>query len=271
MHDMLGYGSLAVYFASFLCYAWLLYDERPWVGHAATGLLAAGIVLHYFALLERSRWTHTIPYDDLYGSMSLFAWLVAVTYLGLELFHHQRGAGPFVLVFLLLWLGMATALGPATPASPAPARGPMLALHITMEVLGYAAFGLSFIFSMIYLGENRVLRTRKPGRAFWKLPALDVLERMAASSVKVGVGALVVGTALGLAWERRLSGSYVSHDPKVIATVLIVAMYSIYLWLARNTAWRGARAARLCALNFLVVIFSYTLVNLYLTTFHRYF
>ena len=65
-------------------------------------LLAGGIVAQYFALLERSHWTHTVPYDDLYGSMSLFAWLLGVTYLGLELFHRQRSVGAFVTLVLVL-------------------------------------------------------------------------------------------------------------------------------------------------------------------------
>ena len=53
-----------------------------WLGRMATFLLAGGIVMHYFALLERSRWIHTVPYNDLYGSMSLFAWLLGITLSG---------------------------------------------------------------------------------------------------------------------------------------------------------------------------------------------
>ena len=62
-----GYASLALYFASFLCYAHFLYGNERWVGRLATLALAAGIYLHYVALLERSRFIHSVPYDDLYG------------------------------------------------------------------------------------------------------------------------------------------------------------------------------------------------------------
>src|SRR5579863_8595177 len=78
----MGYFSLAFYAASFLCYARLLYAPNLWLGRLASLLLASGIASHYFALLARSMGTHTVPYDDLYGSMSLFAWLLGVTYLG---------------------------------------------------------------------------------------------------------------------------------------------------------------------------------------------
>jgi ABC-type transport system involved in cytochrome c biogenesis permease subunit len=106
--------------------------------------------------------------------------------------------------------------------------------------------------------------------AFWRFPALDVLERMARSSVYVGLVTLIFGVAMGLIWEHRLRGSYSFGDPKVIVTLAILALYAAYLLLSRNANWRGARAALLCAMNFLIVLFSYTFVNLYLTKFHRF-
>ena len=66
---------------------------RAVLGTCGTVFLALGLVAHYFALLERSRGLHTVPYHDLYGSMSLFGWLLALTYLGLELYHRQTVGG----------------------------------------------------------------------------------------------------------------------------------------------------------------------------------
>jgi ABC-type transport system involved in cytochrome c biogenesis permease subunit len=43
------------------------------------------------------------------------------------------------------------------------------------------------------------------------------------------------------------------------------------LRLARNPGWRGARASQLCIFNFAIVIFSFTVVNLFLSHAHRYF
>ena len=85
------------YAASLGGYIGFLASARRGVGVAATVFLMGGIVLHYLALMDRSRWSHTVPYDDLYGSLSLFAWLLAATYLGLEFYHRQRSVGAFVL------------------------------------------------------------------------------------------------------------------------------------------------------------------------------
>jgi ABC-type transport system involved in cytochrome c biogenesis permease subunit len=271
MNNAWGYASIAIYAASFICYARYLYSNDVRIGRVATLCLAAGIALHYVALLERSRWIHSVPYDDLYGSMSLFAWLLGVTYLGLELFHRQRSVGAFVTPILLVWLTLITVLAPSTAPTPPPARGSLFALHVTLNVLAYAAFALSFALSVIYLIQNRVLRARRPGLVFWRFPALDVLDRMSRSSVWVGLASLALGVAFGFVWEHRLRGQYSATDPKVIVTLAIFAAYVAYLWLARNASWRGARAAFICAFNFVVVLFSYTIVNLYMTGFHRFY
>ncbi len=235
----------------------------------ATLLLSTGLLTHYFALLGRSQALHSVPYQDLAGSMSLFAWLLALTYLGLEALHRQRSVGALLLPFVVAFF-LASGLMTASP-NPAPARGSLFALHVTSNVLAYAAFAISFVLSSIYLIQNRVLRQRHPGSVFWRFPPLETLERVSRSAVWVGTGALCFGTALGFYWSHRLQGRAWTADAKEILAIVILGAYSGYLWLGRTTAWRGARAARWCVSSFVLVLFSYTIVNLFLSKYHRYF
>src|SRR5580698_624604 len=129
--------SLALYAASFACYARILYAPDKWLGRLGTLLLAVAIAAHYFALLERSRLTHTVPYDDLYGSMSLFAWLLGVTYLGLELLHRQRGVGAVITALLVAWMAGLEIFAPGTAAPHPPASGALFAFHVTLNTWAY--------------------------------------------------------------------------------------------------------------------------------------
>ena len=126
------------------------------------------------------------------------------------------------------------------------ARG-HFALHVTLNTWAYAAFALSFVLSLIYLIQDRVLRSRRLGVAFWRFPALDVLDRMARSSVYVGLVALIVGVAMGLVWEHRLSGSYSLGDPKVMVTLAILGVYRGLSVACRATRIGAGRARRCCA------------------------
>src|SRR5689334_1483142 len=169
MHFALFISTAVAYALSFALYLIFLNTGKENTGRLGSVLLGVGLVAHYFALLERSRGLHTVPYHDLYGSMSLFGWLLALTYLGLELFHRQRSVGAFVLPFILGFF-VAAHLAPADRLSPTPAHGVTFAFHVTLSILAYAAFALSFVFSMIFLGEERHLRSHKVGSVVWRLP-----------------------------------------------------------------------------------------------------
>jgi ABC-type uncharacterized transport system permease subunit len=258
------------YLLSLGLYVHYLYSGKEFSGRFGTLLLALGLVAHYFALMERPRGLHTVPYHDLYGTLSLLAWLLALTYLGLELYHRQRSVGAFVLPFILVFF-LAAHLAPADRLPPPAVHGVVFAFHVTLSILAYAAFALSSVLSLIFLGEQRLLRNHNLGDVVWRLPPLELLEQMSRSGVLVGLISIGVGTALGFVSVDRLAGQNSFFDPKYIFTLFVLALYVIYFRLARTAAWRGARASKLCIFNFVVVVLSFTVVNFYLSHSHRYF
>jgi ABC-type uncharacterized transport system permease subunit len=270
MQHLFLYLSILAYGLSLASYLCFLYSGKEIAGRLGTVLLAIGLVTHYFALLERSKGLHTVPYHDLYGSMSLFGWLLALTYLVLEFYHRERSVGAFVLPFILVFF-LAANFAPGDKLAPPPAHGPAFAFHVTLSILAYAGFALSCVLSLIFLFENRLLRNRKVGDMVWRLPPLDLLERMSRSSVLIGLVSIGIGTVLGFVWVDRLTGQYWFYDPKYVITLVVLALYIVYLRLSHTASWRGPRASRLCIFNFVVVILSFTVVNLYLSHSHRYF
>jgi HemX protein len=257
------------YLASMGLYIRFLYTGQENTGRFATLLLFLGLAAHYVALLLRSRGTHTVPYHDLEGSMSLFGWLLAVTYLCLEIYHRQRTVGAFVVPIILVFF-FAAYLMPDHPSSTPPARGVVFAFHVTLSILSYSAFALSCVLSLIYLVEEHLLRMRRLGDVVWRLPSLDLLERMSRTSVLVGLITITGGTLLGFAAVDRQTGQYWFYDPKYVMTLLVLLLYVLYFQLARTTTWRGARASRLCVFNFVLVVLSFTVVNLYFSQHHRF-
>jgi ABC-type uncharacterized transport system permease subunit len=260
--------TIVAYVFSLGSYSRYLRSGKEISGRLGTVFLILGLIAHYFALLDRARASHTVPYHDINGSLSLFGWLLALTYLGLELFHRQRSVGAFVMPFVLAFF-LAANLTAGDKLSPPPAHGAVFAFHVTLSILAYAAFALSFVLSLIFLVENSLLRNRNLTEFVWRLPPLELLERMSRSSVLVGIVSIAIGTVLGFIWVDRLTGQY--FDPKYVVTLLVVLLYAVYWLLSRTTAWRGVRASRLCIFNFVIVVLSFTVVNLYLSHSHRYF
>src|ERR1700681_2804693 len=243
--------TLFFYTASLALYIWNLREPSRAAGIGSTSCLVVGLGLHYMALLERSRLIHAVPYDDLFGSLSLFAWLLAATYLVLEAIHRRQAVGPFVLPIVLVVFLLAHA-SEARPIKAPPAQGPLFAFHVTLNILAYSAFAISFVLSVIFLIQNRRLRDHNLGIVGWRFPALDVLEQMTRSSVLIGCGSLIAGMTAGLIWAHRLEGRYWGGAPRGIITLLILAFYVGYTLLARTADWRGARASELGIFNFLL-------------------
>jgi ABC-type uncharacterized transport system permease subunit len=262
--------TVLAYLASLGLYLRFLNAGKEMTGRLATAFMFLGLAAHYLALLMRAKGTHTVPYHDLEGSMSLFGWLLAVTYLCLEIYHRQRTVGAFVLPIILAFF-LSAYLVPDHPSPPNAAHGVVFALHVTLSILAYAAFALSCVLSVIYLAEQRFLRMRKLGNVVWRLPPLELLERMSRTSVLLGLVTITAGTVLGFLAVDRQPGQPAFFDPKYVMTLLVVVLYVAYFRLARTTAWRGARASMLCVFNFVLVVLSFTVVNLYFSQHHRYF
>src|SRR5205807_937769 len=83
--------------------------------------------------------------------------------------HRQRSVGAFVLPFILVFF-LAAHLAPADRLPPPAVHGAIFALHVALSILAYAAFALSFVLSLIFLGEERLLRRHKVGDVVWRLP-----------------------------------------------------------------------------------------------------
>ena len=263
--------TIVAYAGSLSGYLSFLNTGKELAGRLGTLFLGLGLISHYFALLERSRGLHTVPYHDLYGSMSLFGWLLALTYLGLEFFHRQRSLGAFVLPFILVFF-VAAHVAPADRLSPTTAHGVAFAFHVTLSILAYAAFALSFVFSLIFLGEERLLRSRKIGSVVWRLPSLELLERMSRSSVLVGACVDCDWDGAGICVGRPITWeNFGTTIRSTSLRLLVLLLYVLYFHLARTASWRGARASKLCIFNFFVVVMSFTVVNFYLSQSHRYF
>jgi ABC-type transport system involved in cytochrome c biogenesis permease subunit len=267
-------GSTVLGLVALLCYggaeaaaiAHLRWD-RPRLGKATTLLLAVAFALHFVALQMRARALHSVPYRDLPDSMSLFAWMLAATYGLLLAIHRERSTGPFLIPLVILFLAFSL-------IAPAPLRAPrrdltgsLFAFHVTLAILAYAALTLGFVLAILYLFQSRQLQRKASGFLFPRLPALDVIDRLERTAIAVGVTALAVATVLGGVWAHRTWNR--SWDPKVLWTLLTMVFYGLALVAAR-LGWRGRRTALLTVIGFCVLLFSYTIVNLFFSQEHMF-
>jgi ABC-type uncharacterized transport system permease subunit len=240
---------------------------RPRGRGFASALLVAGLLLQFVDLQLRARALGSVPYRTLAGSMSLFGWLLGVAYLALLFRHRERAIGPFLIPFVVLFSAIGLLI-PSHASTPRPGtQGVVFAFHVTLAILGYAAFTLSFVLSLLYLIQSRQIRRAKTGVLFSRLPALEVIGRMNRTAVTIGLSSLSVSVLLGAAWASKVWSGVV--DAKLPFAVFTLLVYGFLLWMDRR-GWKGQRVALLSIGGFGLVIFSYTFVNLFLSRAHSF-
>jgi ABC-type uncharacterized transport system permease subunit len=154
------------------------------------------------------------------------------------------------------------ALGPDRYVFPSNGvRMSWLVAHIAALLAAYAALGFSLLASVLYLVQERRLKSKRKagGDSRWLpldwLPPLDTLERIAHATLEFGFPCMTVGLLIGavLVQESALGAAYF-RDPKVVASFLLWAIYVALLFVRRSAGLRGRRAAYLSGAVFLVML-----------------
>ena len=146
------------YLAAMVAYISYLSFRSEAIGKAASFMTYAGLALQTVALAMR--WIESyqmgigrVPLSNLYESLVFFTWSTVLIYIIVEWKYKTRAFGAFVLPVAFLSLAFINFAGISTDISPlVPAlKSNWLFYHVLISFLGYAAFGVAFAVSMIFL------------------------------------------------------------------------------------------------------------------------
>jgi HemX protein len=143
----------------------------------------------------------------------------------------------------------------------------LLLIHITMAILSYGAFSLSFVFSTLYLLQYDLLKRKKWGKRLLRLADLDKLEKSSYILAVIGVPMLLLSLILGLQWAFLKVPGMPWYDMKIIGSFLLLISYSILLYLRIVKNISGRNLAIWNSAAFLIVLINFFLFGR-LSSFH---
>ncbi|MGA1826490.1 MAG: c-type cytochrome biogenesis protein CcsB, partial [bacterium] len=178
--------------------------------------------------------------------------------------------GSFTLPLASLGLIYASIL-PMTikPLNPA-LQSYWLPIHAAFAFLGYASFALAFCVAIMYLLLERILKSKKIGPFYYRLPSLDLLDYIQHKSIVIGFPCLTLAIITGSMWANKAWGAYWSWDPKETWSLITWFIYNAIIHGRVGLGWRGKRASYLAIIGFLFVLFTFFGVNLLLSGLHSY-
>ncbi len=132
-----------------------------------------------------------------------------------------------------------------------------LILHIAMILLSYVAFSMGFISGVLFLVQERMVRSKSTGFLWDALPSLERSETISTTSVLVGFPLLTIGIILGI-----FGGEYLEHqlsmpwyqDPEVFLSLLTWIVYGALLLLRKGLLVKGRKFAYLSVAGYCLIL-----------------
>ncbi|MCH8345793.1 MAG: c-type cytochrome biogenesis protein CcsB [Chloroflexi bacterium] len=238
-------------------------DSLGRLASLATWVAAAFLMVSLFA-----RWQAVghAPWSNMWEFTVAFAGGVMLFYIVFERWYGQKALGAFIQPVVLALMAVAAAFFPSDiePLVPALQNQDLLAIHVAMMILAYSALSVSFGAGVMYLVQDGD-RNR-----FSRLPKAALLDEIGYRSVMVGFPLLALGIALGAYWGNSAWGRYWGWDPKETSALVTWLIYAVYLHTRGLRGWTGKRAAVILVLGFIAVMFTYFVVNLWVSGLHSY-
>ncbi|PLR68314.1 cytochrome C assembly family protein [Bacillus sp. UMB0893] len=135
----------------------------------------------------------------------------------------------------------------------------LLFIHITMAILSYGAFTLSFVFSLLYLIQYNLLKKKKWGKQLLRIDDLTKLDHMSYVLNVIGVPMLLLSLILGVIWAYLKLPDFHWYDAKVLGSFMMLLVYSFYLYYRIVKEWQGKHVAYLNVASFLILLINFFL------------
>ncbi len=144
----------AAFFSYLICaflYFHILFWQKKEPGIFSSAFLWTGLLSHLAALFIRTQKAGYAPMSNMFESLSVFSFLIALLYLWVELRYKIKVLGPFVISISFTMIAIASVLPrdikPLVPAL----QSYWLTLHVFVTFIGEAAFALSYVAALLYL------------------------------------------------------------------------------------------------------------------------
>ena len=214
-----------------------------------------GFLFHSVALVGKGYDAGGFPFVTGYEKVNLAVWTVALAYLLVERKTGQKSFGSLVVPAVFAGLSYALFLPREVPALTPGLEKFLLLAHIIFFVLGFLALVIAFTGGMIYISQEDHLKTKKFGKLYYKLPSLEVLDKMNYRALVFGFPLLTLGMVFGALWANYSGASFWNwKDPIQIWTLITWGIYALLLQGRLTAGWRGRRASILAIIGFSAVV-----------------
>lgn len=269
MADILLQIATLLYFLSMIGYGMFLFNQKPVFQKYAFSLISGGIGFHVISIIVYVFESGHFPILNLSQSLSMAAMAMGGMFLILKVRFDLKILGLFAAALISIIMLIAWVLPGAPAQENTIFKGFWFYCHIVLIFAGDAALALACGTGILYLLQEKGIKSKSPGFFFKRLPSLDFLDNVGYTCLSTGFALLTVGLVTGFVYARAVWGQFWSWDPKEVFSVGAWLVYAGLLHLRLRSGWRGRKSAIMTIVGFFIIMFTFLGVNLLLGGHHQ--
>lgn len=261
---------LGATFMASAAYLVFFLNQNKQVRKIARMILLVSGVLQTLYIVSRYLLVGHTPITSQHEAVFFFAWATTWAYLSFRWRYSVKNFGTLVsiLIFSLLVIASISSRD-VTPLVPA-LQSWWLPVHAGVSLIAYGFLSLAFCGGIMYLLQERELKSKRFGYFFSRFPSLDALDQLINHCLTAGFVFLTLGIVTGSIWARQAWGTYWQWDPKETWSLITWFIYLVQIHQRMTVGWRGKRGAIMAILGFVAVLFTLWGVTYLLGGVHSY-
>lgn len=246
--------TLILYFLGTFIFLAHLINKQTFLSRFSIIATATGFAFHTIALSVRVFDVRQIPLTNFYEAMSFFSWVLVLIFLMVEYRYRILVLGSFILPLAFLTLISAAALPQQIESLNPAVQNVWVLIHVSLTILGLVAFTVAFVMGVMYLIQERLLKSKRFNSLYDELPSLDLLDEFNRKAVVLGFPLLTLGMITGAILSQNIWKAYFSLQPVETLTLVTWLFYLVMLHGRLTVGWRAKKAAYLAVLGFATVV-----------------
>ena len=233
-------------------------------------LAVLGFLFHTGNIIVRYAQGGHIPVTNMHEATSFFSWCILLLFFFHEFRYKLGMLSSFIMPIVFLFMFSSSIFPREIKVLSPVLQSYWFGIHVILAFLGDAAFAMACGIGVMYLIQERFVKSKRLGGLFQKLPNLQVLDEINYHLITLGFPLLTLAMITGVIWANSAWGSYWRWDPKEVWSLITWLIYALVLHLRLSLGWRGKKAAILSIAGFIIVIFAFIGVSLILKGQHTF-
>jgi len=220
-----------------------LVRKREHLFRVALTAFSIGAVLHCVSIVEEGLLMNHCPITNFYETLSMCAFLITTLFLVVYWRYKTESLSVFIFPLVFVMTLVSTLGNPVEAWTSPVVRDTWLTVHIVLVLLGYAALAFTAGAALLYLFQERELKSKKPRKFYYRLPPLGTLDELISRSMALGFVLITLAVIAGTTWAFiELKTEWISQ-PKIAISFFTWGVYLAMVFLRITAGWRGRKAA----------------------------